>query len=118
MSKPSSVMNIVPKFDPKALSSIDWPQIPTVAFDARDLVRDLVDPVEHGWVRSSDGRVGELDVDQQVAHVLRRDEAAGRAGELDDLLRPVDDLLGPEAVRDALLGAASSPRAWPGWPAR
>ena len=74
-------MNIVPKFEPYAFNSSDWPEIPTVAAtpgsggDLVDLTDDLLGALQRG-------RVGKLNVDQHITHVLRGDKTARRDREL------------------------------------
>ena len=68
------MQNMEPKFDPFALNRNDWPvmawvnRIPGVS---RAIASHLS---RTALVRSSEVRVGQLDVGQQVTHVLGRDE--------------------------------------------
>ena len=66
--------NIEPKFEPLALSSIDWPVIACVILTPgrRCAIVSIWSITAVGPLLR--GRVGQLHVDQQVAHVLRRDE--------------------------------------------
>ena len=59
-------------------SRIDWPAIATVCLTPGVCERDLLDPAHRPRCGPLDRRrVGQLHVDQQVALVLRRDEAVG-----------------------------------------
>ena len=77
------MQNIEPKFDPLALKSSDWPVMAWV--NRMPGVVDLA-IFSHlsrtALVRLQGGRVGHLDVGQQVTHVLSGDEARrGCSGE-------------------------------------
>ena len=72
--------------------------------DTRDFVRDPIDPVDHGLCALESGRVGELDVDQQVTHVLRWDEAARRPRRIDELLH--------QGLSATMSASFSQPRSW------
>ena len=75
LSKGSKMQNIEPKFDPFALSRSDWPGHGLGEPDARRVAGDPLAAVVDRLGPLERDRVGQLDVGQQIAHVLGRDEA-------------------------------------------
>ena len=64
------MMNIEPKFEPKALSTNDWPdrvQVCSTPGVSMAIFSNLVHHLPGSLVRRG---VGQLHVDQQIAHVL------------------------------------------------
>ena len=69
-----------PKFGALAFSRIDCPAMATVCVTPGCLPGDRLDLLHHRFGPLERGRVGQLHVDQQVALVLRRDEAGRASG--------------------------------------
>ena len=79
--KSSSITYIAPKFGALALSRIDWPAMATVCLTPAFLAGDLLDLLHHVLRPLRRRGIGQLHVDQQIALVLRGNEARRRVDE-------------------------------------